>query len=95
MVASRVESLVDSICMGESPDQGIRWADSLIRDSAVNSIEKNCAVIGDQRMVAAVESPTGDDLFEIRLSSGSRTLMTLDIERLSDRTILIRGWASE
>lgn len=94
-VAGTIESMVENICNGNPAIQGIRWADSIVRDSVVNSIEKACSASEGEWSAAVVDDASEEGLVEVRINRDSRTAMTLRIERLSSGALLVRGWSSE
>jgi len=94
-VAGFVESMVDRICLEETPVQGVRWADSIIRDSVVTSIRQLCSSSMDALSAAVIDDPSVEGLLEVRITADSKTAMTLQVERLASGDLLVRGWSSE
>ena len=94
-VAGNIESMVEKICSGDTANQGVRWADSIIRDSVVNSIEQLCSSSEGVWSAAVVDDGSDAGVVEVRINRDSRTAMTLQIERLSSGDLLVRGWSSE
>lgn len=94
-VAESIESLFETICNGDSTGNGIRWADAVIRDSVVNSMEELCSSSDGDPSAVVVDEPSEDGSVEVRITSDSRTVMTLKVEPLSGGALLVRGWSSE
>ena len=92
--ARQLETMVGHICSGETIE-GIRWADSIIRDSVVDSVEKVCSSPVDVWSAAVMDAASEDGLIEVRINADSTTVMTLEIERLESGELLVRGWSSE
>ncbi|MBG84700.1 MAG: hypothetical protein CMJ40_09160 [Phycisphaerae bacterium] len=95
LVAGIIESMVDQICSGGAPTQGIRWADSIVRDSVVKSIEQACSSSKGSWSAAVIDDASAEGLLEVRINTDSRTAMTLRVERLASGDLLVRGWSSE
>jgi len=92
--AGRLETMIEHICDGEMIS-GIRWADSVIRDSVVDSVGKVCSSPVDVWSAAVIDATSEDGLMEVRINADSTTVMTLEIERLQSGELLVRGWSSE
>ena len=93
--AGRIESLVEYICNGDVAIEGVRWADAIIRDSVVGSIEQLCSSSVGDWSAAVIDTSSDDNVMEVRINADSRTAMTLEIEQLSGGDLLVRGWSSE
>ena len=93
--AGRIESLVEYICNGDVAIEGVRWADAIIRDSVVGSIEQLCSSSVGEWSAAVIDPSSDDNVMEVRINADSRTAMTLEIEQLSGGDLLVRGWSSE
>ncbi|MBG80347.1 MAG: hypothetical protein CMJ39_06525 [Phycisphaerae bacterium] len=93
-VARNLETMVMNVCQGKPPPAAIRWANPMVKDAFMSSLDTLCEAASESISVGVFELET-ENMLEARVGNAGVIMMTLQIEYVSSSAIIVKGWSSE
>ena len=96
VVAQNLETMVMNVCQNQRPPAAVRWANPMVKDAFMGSIDMLCATPTESISVGVFEDETGtENMLEARIGVDGTIVMRLQVEYLSSDAIIVKGWSSE